>query len=38
MSWLREADELSGEGVVPGFRCPLSAIFPKKRQEPGTGA
>jgi Uma2 family endonuclease len=35
--WLRETDELSGEDVVPGFRCPVSAIFPRKRQEPTTG-
>ena len=25
---LRGEGELSGEDVVPGFRCPLSAIFP----------
>ncbi|MBV8269132.1 MAG: Uma2 family endonuclease [Planctomycetaceae bacterium] len=25
---VREADELSGEDVVPGFRCPVAAIFP----------
>jgi len=36
-SWLREPDELSGEDVVPGFPCPVSAIFPRKRQEPATG-
>lgn len=36
VSWLREKDELSGEDVVPGFRCPVAAIFPKKRPEPGT--
>ncbi len=30
VSWLRDKDGLSGEGVVPGFRCPVSAIFPKK--------
>jgi Uma2 family endonuclease len=29
VSRLREADELSGEDIIPGFRCPLSSIFPK---------
>ncbi len=30
-----EPEELSGEDVIPGFRCPLSSIFPKKtEQEP----
>ena len=33
VSLLREKDELSGEDVVPGFRCPVSAIFPKKATE-----
>lgn len=28
--WLREDGELSGEDVVPGFQCRLSAIFPEK--------
>jgi Uma2 family endonuclease len=28
ISRLREGDELSGESVIPGFRCPVSAIFP----------
>jgi Uma2 family endonuclease len=37
VSWLREQDELSGEDVVPGFRCPVSAIFPKEPKEPGAG-
>jgi Uma2 family endonuclease len=27
---LSEADELSGEDVIPGFRCPLASIFPRK--------
>lgn len=27
---IRERDELSGEDVIPGFRCPLASIFPKK--------
>jgi Uma2 family endonuclease len=38
VSKLHEKDELSGEDVVPGFRCPVSAIFPKKAtksQAPG---
>jgi hypothetical protein len=25
---LREADELTGEDVLPGFRCPVAVIFP----------
>ncbi|HMB02773.1 MAG TPA: Uma2 family endonuclease [Isosphaeraceae bacterium] len=25
---LREGDELSGEEVIPGFRCPVASIFP----------
>jgi Uma2 family endonuclease len=33
VSLLREEDELSGEDVVPGFRCPVSAIFPKQTAE-----
>jgi len=28
MSRLRETDELSGEDVVPEFRCPLGSLFP----------
>jgi Uma2 family endonuclease len=27
---LREGDELSGEDVVPGFACPVAAIFPPR--------
>jgi Uma2 family endonuclease len=36
VSRLREADELSGEDIIPGFRCPLSSIFPRvtRAQEP----
>ncbi len=30
IGWLREDDELSGEDVVPGFRCRVAAIFPAK--------
>jgi Uma2 family endonuclease len=25
---LRAGDELSGEDVVPGFRCPVASLFP----------
>ncbi len=28
VSWLHEQDELSGEDVIPGFRCRVSTIFP----------
>jgi Uma2 family endonuclease len=28
VSYLREGEELSGEDIVPGFRCPLREIFP----------
>jgi Uma2 family endonuclease len=30
----READELSGEDIIPGFRCPLASLFPPR--EPAT--
>ncbi len=30
VGWLREEDELSGEDVLPGFRCPVSSLFPPK--------
>ena len=30
VTWLREDDELSGEDVVPGFRCRVASIFPAK--------
>jgi len=33
VGWLRVEDELSGEGVVPGFRCRVAAIFPPKLAE-----
>jgi Uma2 family endonuclease len=26
--WLQEEDELSGEDILPGFRCRVGAIFP----------
>jgi Uma2 family endonuclease len=29
-SWLREDGELTGEDVLPGFRCRVAAIFPDK--------
>jgi len=28
-SWLREHDEISGENVVPGFRCKVGSLFPR---------
>lgn len=28
---IRSGDELSGEDVVPGFRCPVDALFPAGR-------
>ena len=31
---LHEADELSGEDIIPGFRCPVREILP--RREPST--
>jgi Uma2 family endonuclease len=30
MGWLREDDELSGEDVLPAFRCRVSKLFPEK--------
>ena len=37
---LEEADVLSGEDVIPGFRCPLREILPRRApdEEPGTAA
>jgi Uma2 family endonuclease len=35
VSRLREGDELSGEDIIPGFRCPLASIFPKRPQAQG---
>jgi Uma2 family endonuclease len=29
MSWLREDGELSGEDVLPGFRCRVATLFPE---------
>ena len=37
VSELREDDELSGEDVIPGFRCPVREILPK-RQSADAGA
>ena len=28
VSWLGAEDELSGEEILPGFRCRVGAIFP----------
>jgi Uma2 family endonuclease len=33
VGWLREQDELSGEDVVPGFRCRVAVLFPAKPAE-----
>ncbi len=30
VSRLREGDEISGEGMIPGFRCDLTSILPEK--------
>ena len=30
---LREKDERSGEDVLPGFRCRLGEIFPRREAE-----
>jgi len=40
VSYLREGEELSGEDIVPGFRCPLREIFPPHAPlgEPPPGA
>jgi Uma2 family endonuclease len=31
--WVREGDDLDGEDVVPGFRCPLASILPTPEHE-----
>jgi Uma2 family endonuclease len=31
---LREGNDLLGEEIIPGFRCSLASIFPKKPQPP----
>ena len=33
-SHLHEDDELSGEDVIPGFRCPVREIFPPREPSP----
>jgi Uma2 family endonuclease len=33
-SWLEVGDELSGEDVIPGFRCPVGGLFPKEADGP----
>lgn len=35
---LGPADELSGEGIVPGFRCPVAALFPPHPEAPALAA
>jgi Uma2 family endonuclease len=32
VSRLRESDELSGEDIIPGFRCLVADIFPPRKQ------
>jgi len=34
VSRLREDDDLSGEDVIPGFRCPIREILPPRPQPP----
>jgi Uma2 family endonuclease len=36
VSWLREEEELSGEDILPGFRCRVAALFPPRAE--GAGA
>jgi Uma2 family endonuclease len=31
-SWLEADDELSGEDVIPGFRCRVGDLFPKEAE------
>ena len=31
---LRESDELSGEDIIPGFRCPVREILPRREPSP----
>jgi Uma2 family endonuclease len=33
-TWLQEGDELSGEDVVPGFRCRVGDLFPEDAEDP----
>ncbi len=34
VSDLHENDELSGEDVIPGFRCPIAEILPRREPSP----
>jgi Uma2 family endonuclease len=34
VSYLHEDDQLSGEDVIPGFRCPIREIFPLREPSP----
>jgi Uma2 family endonuclease len=34
VSFLHENDELSGEDVIPGFRCPITEFLPKREPSP----
>jgi Uma2 family endonuclease len=34
VSDLHENDELSGEHVIPGFRCPITDILPRREPSP----
>ncbi|MFO0953687.1 MAG: Uma2 family endonuclease [Isosphaeraceae bacterium] len=36
-SWLSEHDRFDGEDVLPGFSCPVSAIFPPRKAVPTGG-
>jgi Uma2 family endonuclease len=36
VSRLRESDDLSGEDVIPGFRCPVGELFPRREPVPET--
>jgi Uma2 family endonuclease len=44
VSRLLESDELSGEDVIPGFRCPVRELFPRRvpvpedAERPGNGS
>jgi Uma2 family endonuclease len=37
VSRLRESDELSGEDVIPGFRCAVRELFPPRQLVPENG-
>jgi len=34
VAFLHEQDELSGEDVLPGFRCPVRDVFPPVKNTP----